>query len=78
MSARISALQAARASYTPKLPQVLTAQGQKIELGQPTAPLSDAEAIAERFPQTYGQPVATIVAADAAAAPRPLKVGVVL
>jgi len=78
MSARISALQAARASYCPKLPAVLTAAGQTIALGEPTAPATDAQAIAERFPQTYGQPVATIAAAAGNAAARPLKVGVVL
>ncbi|MBI5833534.1 MAG: diphosphate--fructose-6-phosphate 1-phosphotransferase [Armatimonadetes bacterium] len=79
MSAKVSALQAARASYSPKLPHVLLAVDQTIELGAPTAPPTHAEDIAKRFPETFGQPVATVRAGDLAGRQaRPLKVGVVL
>ena len=46
-----SALQMARSSYQPKLPQVLRS-AVKIEEGAPTQSVADQEAIKELFPNT--------------------------
>ena len=78
MSAQISALQKARAAYQPKLPKALREGNIKIELGEPTQPPADKEAIKSLFPKTYGQPVAKITAGDGGLKTQPLKVGVVL
>lgn len=78
MSRDVSSLQAARAGYVPHLPAVLRGDAQRVELGERTAPSSDAEAIAALFPQTIGQPMARLVPAEPTPATRPLRVGVVL
>ncbi len=78
MSAVISCLQKARAAYQPKLPAALRSGKIKIEMGAPTEPATDQEALKQLFPFTYGQPIARVVAGDDSLKPTPLKVGVVL
>ncbi len=78
MGSDISALQAARASYQPKLPRALRASSVCVELGAATAPATDAEQIRELFPNTYGQPVATLVEGTGNLSTAPLTIGVVL
>ena len=51
-----SALQIARANYTPKMPHVLNGNVQPKE-GAATTSVSDQEAIRELFPNTYGMPI---------------------
>ena len=58
-----SALQLARASYQPKLPQVLRS-AVTIEEGALTQSAADQEAIKELFPNTYGMPMLKFVPAD--------------
>ena len=71
-----SALQLARASYQPKLPQVLRS-AVKIEEGALTQSAADQEAIKELFPNTYGMPMLKFVPADKVES-KPLNVGVIL
>ncbi|MFH1568484.1 MAG: diphosphate--fructose-6-phosphate 1-phosphotransferase [Gemmatimonadota bacterium] len=71
-------LQQARSQYHPKLPAALRQGKLRVELGQPTAPATDADRIRRLFPETYGQPAATIVAGTGALHAGPLTVGVVL
>ncbi len=78
MSNKKSALQQARAAYQPKVPKALRSGNIKIEIGAPTAPATDQEAIKSLFPSTYGQPLATIVGGESTLASAPLKIGVVL
>jgi pyrophosphate--fructose-6-phosphate 1-phosphotransferase len=78
MSSGISALQIARAAYQPKLPLALRTGDIAIEFGAATAPATDQEAIQALFPNTYGQPVAQLVAGASNLLATPLKVGVVL
>ena len=55
---QISPLQAARATYQPKLPSVLSASGPfaKAVLGKATKSVADQAAIKKLFPDTYGLP----------------------
>ena len=55
---QISPLQAARATYQPKLPAVLNASGPfaKAVLGKATKSVADQAAIKKLFPDTYGLP----------------------
>ncbi|MFQ3549259.1 MAG: diphosphate--fructose-6-phosphate 1-phosphotransferase [Armatimonadota bacterium] len=78
MTCRISALQKERASYKPKLPKALLSQNIKVELGEPSEPLSDKEQIKELFPCTYGQPIAKIVEGDGNLKTDAINVGVIL
>ncbi len=59
-----SNLQKHRYMYAPKLPPAI--QGGvasiSIELGEPTQSVADQEAVRGEFPNTYGKPVATLVA----------------
>ncbi|MFH1571629.1 MAG: diphosphate--fructose-6-phosphate 1-phosphotransferase, partial [Gemmatimonadota bacterium] len=71
-------LQQARSEYQPKLPTALRDGKLRVELGQPTAPATDADRIRRLFPETYGQPAATILAGTGALHAGPLTVGVVL
>ncbi len=57
MAREISALQEARKAYCPKLPKALAEGKFKLELGAPSEPKQDQEAIKKLFPSTYGQPV---------------------
>jgi diphosphate-dependent phosphofructokinase len=78
MSAEISALQKVRASYQPKLPKALRSHGVKVQLGAATEPVGHKEEIQKLFPNTCGQPVATIEEGNGNLKPGPLNVGVVL
>ncbi|HEY3376424.1 MAG TPA: diphosphate--fructose-6-phosphate 1-phosphotransferase [Armatimonadota bacterium] len=78
MSSGISALQQARAAYQPKLPKALRGDSITVEFGAATAPATDAEQIAQLFPNTYGQPEAKLVAGAGNISTAALKVGVVL
>lgn len=57
-----SALQTARASYQPKLPEAIK-NGVTIVEGKATQSVADQEAIAKLFPNTYGMPVLRFEAA---------------
>lgn len=78
MSDEISALQKARYEYQPKLPKALRQGGIKVALGEPTEPASHRDEINSLFPNTYGQPVATIVEDGEGLRRGALRVGVVL
>ncbi|NLN75626.1 MAG: diphosphate--fructose-6-phosphate 1-phosphotransferase [Armatimonadetes bacterium] len=78
MNHEISALQKARSQYQPKLPKALRGGPVKIELGKPSHPATDAETIKQLFPQTFGQPVASIVEGEGGLNADAMKVGVVL
>ncbi|MEN6521342.1 MAG: diphosphate--fructose-6-phosphate 1-phosphotransferase [Armatimonadota bacterium] len=79
MSAEISALQKERAKYQPKVPVALRSGSIKIKLGEPTEPSSNQDEIKQLFPNTYGQPIATIVDGDdGELSTKPLRIGVVL
>lgn len=78
MSADISALQKARADYTPKLPNALRTSRVKIELGAHTRPVANQEEIQRLFPHTCGQPAATISQGEGNLKTGPIRVGVVL
>ncbi len=74
----ISALQAARAVYAPKLPAALR-QGAAVAVseGAATASVADCEKIAALFPNTYGSPVVTFAQGGAKDFPQ-ISVGVIL
>ena len=81
MKSNVSALQAARASYKPKLPKALMGNPSKVALktGKPTKSISDQAAIQKLFKKTYGQAEVSLVAGKASASmKKPLKVAVVL
>ncbi|PTN09387.1 diphosphate--fructose-6-phosphate 1-phosphotransferase [Mangrovibacterium marinum] len=73
----ISALQQARAQYQPKLPKSLKG-AVKIVDGAATESVADQAEIKELFPNTYGMPLLTFEATDAAANVGPVNVGVIL
>jgi diphosphate-dependent phosphofructokinase len=79
MSHHVSPLQAARATYRPKLPKVFAVSGPNVvaSVGGPTSSVADAEAIQKLFPKSFGLPVVTFQsgAGNAGAA---LKIGVIL
>jgi len=72
-----SALQAARASYQPKLPIVLQSAVKIVE-GEPTHSVADQEEIKHLFPNTYGLPQITFEKNPTPAAGKPINVGVIL
>ena len=72
-----SPLQQARAAYQPKLPTVLTGAVKVVE-GNPTESVANQAEIKALFPNTYGLPVLKFEANAAAAASKPLNVGVIL
>ncbi len=71
-----SALQTARASYQPKLPEAIK-NGVTIVEGKATQSVADQEAIAKLFPNTYGMPVLRFEAAAKKEYPA-INVGVIL
>ncbi|WP_319502242.1 diphosphate--fructose-6-phosphate 1-phosphotransferase [uncultured Draconibacterium sp.] len=73
----ISALQKERAKYQPKLPKSLKGDVKLVE-GAKTESVANQKEIAELFPNTYGMPLVTFEAADAAAERQPVNVGVIL
>lgn len=76
---QISALQKARAAYTPKLPPVLQASGPfaSAREGAPTQSVADQEAIKKLFPGTYGLPAIEFISASPKTT-NPSKTGVIL
>lgn len=78
MSSGISALQRARLAYQPKLPKALRSGSVMVEIGAPTAPATDQDAIKALFPNTYGQPEVKLVEGAGTLATQALRVGVVL
>src|ERR1700734_3415822 len=81
MKSNVSPLQSARASYKPKLPQVLAGNPSKVavKLGKPTRSISDQQAVQKLFLQTYGQPEVSFVSGKGSPSmKRPLRVAVVL
>lgn len=77
--ATISALQAARAAYQPKLPAVLEENGPFVTLveGDATESVADCDMIRELFPDTYGLPVVTFAPGEQGEV-EPINVGVIL
>ena len=75
----ISALQKARAAYTPKLPKAL-ANGANVKIieGEATTSVADQEKIAELFAATYGAPKLTFEAGDGSIQEKTINVGVIL
>jgi len=76
----ISALQNARYTYKPKLPECLSGPIEKIavESGAPTESICDYEEIRSIFKNTYGKPLVTFVKGKGSNIKRELKVGVIL
>lgn len=72
-----SALQIARATYKPKMPQTLQGPVKVVE-GEKTQSVADQEAIKERFPNTYGMPLVRFEAAETKKDYAPINVGVIL
>ena len=71
-----SALQQARAEYSPKLPKAL--QGAvKVKEGEPTQSVDNQEEIKKLFPNTYGMPLVEFVTGEETAH-EPFNVGVIL
>jgi pyrophosphate--fructose-6-phosphate 1-phosphotransferase len=76
----ISALQKARYSYKPKLPEILSGSVEDIavEFGSPTEATCDREELRGIFKLTYGKPLASFVKGKNEKIKRELKVGVIL
>ena len=72
-----SALQIARASYTPKMPAVLD-KNVALEEGESTTAVADAEDIKKLFPNTYGRPIIKFVESDKPESLLAMNVGVIL
>ena len=74
--AEISALQAARAQYQPKLPKALQGPVVAVE-GKATESVGNQKEIKELFPNTYGMPVITFEAGEQPKL-EPFNVGIIL
>ncbi len=76
----ISALQAARYEYAPKLPAILQEDlnNLTISLGEATTAVADADKVAELFANTYGKPIANLAKGANANASKKITVGVIL
>ena len=72
-----SALEIARANYTPKMPAVLKKNVSPQE-GEATTSVADSEEIKKIFPKTYGRPIIKFVESDAVESYPALNVGVIL
>lgn len=72
-----SALQMARASYEPKLPQGLCGNI-SIKEGEPTQSVGDQEEIKKLFPNTYGLPLVEFVPGCDKATTKKMNLGVIL
>ncbi len=72
-----SALQIARASYTPKMPAVLD-KNVALQEGESTTAVADAEDIKKLFPNTYGRPIIKFVESDKPESLPAMNVGVIL
>ena len=79
MSAAVSALQKARAAYTPKLPKSLrNGANAKAVTGAPTTAAGDVEKIKALFTENFGSPMVTFGEAAGNAAGAAFNVGVIL
>ena len=79
MSAAVSALQKARAAYTPKLPKSLrNGANAKAVTGAPTTAAGDVEKIKALFTENFGSPMVTFEEAAGNAAGAAFNVGVIL
>lgn len=72
-----SALEIARASYSPKMPAVLN-KNVTTQEGEATTSVADAEEIKKIFPNTYGRPIIKFVESEGTDFNSPLNVGVIL
>ena len=73
-----SALQIARASYAPKMPEALKGNV-KIEQGDATESVRDQQEIKELFPLTYGMPIVKFVPSEEETkSDSPVNVGIIL
>jgi pyrophosphate--fructose-6-phosphate 1-phosphotransferase len=75
-----SPLEAARASYEPRVPPILRESAGRLEFveGEATTAVADAEEIGRRFPHTYGRPVLSLREGRGATSGEAVRVGVVL
>lgn len=73
----ISPLQKARAEYKPKMPAFLQGRVHAID-GIRTDSIDNQEEVKRLFPHTYGLPVVTLEASDAADSTTPINIGVIL
>ena len=79
MSAAVSALQKARAAYTPKLPKALrNGAAAAFVTGEPTTAAGDVEKIKALFTENFGSPMVTFEAAAGAAVATKFNAGVIL
>lgn len=80
MTRELSALQKARLSYQPKLPQVLRngIKGLDVEFGNPTESVADSDDIKVIFPNSYGKSIATFKPGSTSISNEPVNVGVIL
>ena len=79
MSAAVSALQKARAAYTPKLPKALrNGAAAAAVTGEPTTAAGDVEKIKALFTENFGSPMITFDGAANAAAEKTFNAGVIL
>ncbi|MBE6381149.1 MAG: diphosphate--fructose-6-phosphate 1-phosphotransferase [Lentisphaerae bacterium] len=79
MSAAVSALQKARAAYTPKLPKALrNGANAKAVTGEPTTAAGNVEQIKALFTENFGSPMVTFEAAAGSAANTTFNAGVIL
>lgn len=72
-----SALQIARATYKPKLPQSLLGNVRIVE-GDATQSIADSKEIKELFPNTYGLPIIEMESTSEVVKYNPINVGVIL
>ena len=72
-----SALEIARASYTPKMPAVLN-KNVSLQEGEATTSVANSEDIKKIFPKTYGRPIIKFVESDASESYSAVNVGVIL
>jgi len=77
---KLSALQTARYKYAPKLPAVLTAKLDtiEIEIGKPTQSFANQSELKSLFKNTYGKPMVSFVKGKNKDIGKLLKVGVIL
>lgn len=77
---KLSALQAARYQYAPKLPAILTAKLETIALesGKPTQSVSNQTEMKNLFKNTYGKPLVTFAKGKNPGVKKALRVGVIL
>ena len=76
----LSPLQQARYAYQPKLPAILREKIDTIAIakGSETKPATDAAAIKELFPNTYGLPQVAFTKGDGSSVAKKINVGVIL